>query len=92
MSSGIFAVVNIGSLKLYVGEVHRLKTRWQAIMLQLTSGQYHDCRLQQTWQEVDGQRRFTFHTAKEIEENVQILGRQQFFADLEQRKNRNAGV
>ena len=92
MSSGIFAVVNIGPLKLYIGEVHHLKTRWQPIMVQLSSGQHPDHQLQQTWQEVNGQRRFTFHTAKEIAENVQILGRQQFFTDLKQQQNRNAGV
>lgn len=85
MSSGIFAVANIGKLKLYVGEVHHLKPRWQSIMMQLMQGQYPDLRLQQAWQEAGDQRKFTFHTAKEISENTQILGRQQFFSDLDHR-------
>ncbi|MEM9925731.1 MAG: hypothetical protein AAF915_18610 [Cyanobacteria bacterium P01_D01_bin.50] len=33
MKSGIFAVVSIGEFKLYVGEVHHLKTRWRAMMM-----------------------------------------------------------
>lgn len=83
MKSGIFAVVNIGKLKLYVGEVDQLQTRWPLLMMQFKNGNFPHSQLQVAWNNLGEQRRFTFHTANEIADNQQILGRRQFFADVE---------
>ncbi|NEP19697.1 MAG: hypothetical protein F6J97_22875 [Leptolyngbya sp. SIO4C1] len=83
MKSGIFAVAHIGQLRLYVGEVQHLRTRWPIMMGQLAAGTYPDSRIQQSWNSVEGERRFTFHTAQEIKQDSQILGRAQFFTDVE---------
>jgi hypothetical protein len=82
MSSGIFAVANIGQYKLYVGETHHLKTRWPKMLLQFSQGSFPNAKLQQAWQESGGSRRFTFYTAQQIREDDQILGLRQFLRDV----------
>ncbi|MGD1911984.1 MAG: hypothetical protein ACFB2X_14355 [Rivularia sp. (in: cyanobacteria)] len=83
MKSGIFAVVSIGEFKLYVGEVHHLKTRWRAMMMLFINGKFPHSQLQATWNQKGEQRRFTFHMADEIVKNQEILGKKQFLADVE---------
>ncbi len=82
MKSGIFAVVNIDELKLYVGETHHLQTRWRLLMMLFINGKFPHSQLQAAWNRKGEERRFTFHTANEIAENQQILGKKQFFADV----------
>ncbi|MEO1590337.1 MAG: hypothetical protein AAFU71_03480 [Cyanobacteria bacterium J06632_22] len=81
MKSGIFAVANIGQYRVYVGETHHLKTRWPQLMQQLSQGNFPSVRLQRAWQESGQDRRFTFHTAKQIVEDNNILGYKQFLKD-----------
>lgn len=81
MASGIFALVNIGPIRLYIGAVHHLKTRWPDILNQLEQGTFADPAVQQAWKTVQGDRRFSFHTADEINADETIRGRQQFFHD-----------
>ena len=83
MKSGIFAVVNIGNLKLYVGETHHLQARWRLLMMLFINGKFPHSQLQAAWNQHGEERKFTFHTAKEIAENQQILGKKQFLADVE---------
>lgn len=81
MSSGIFAVANIGKYRLYVGETHQLKTRWAKIMTMFAQGTFPSEKIQQAWQESSKERRFTFHTAKQISEETDIVGYRQFLKD-----------
>jgi hypothetical protein len=83
MKSGIFAVANIGNLKLYVGEIHHLQTRWRLLMMLFINGKFPHSQLQAAWNQSGEERKFTFHTANEIAQNQQILGKKQFFADVE---------
>lgn len=82
MRSGIFAVANIGKYKIYIGETHQLKPRWQRMVEQFMQGQFPNAKLQQAWAESGEERRFTFHTANEITANTSILGRNQFLRDI----------
>ncbi|MEL6246875.1 MAG: hypothetical protein AAFQ61_08995 [Cyanobacteria bacterium J06626_23] len=81
MKSGIFAVANIGQCRVYVGETHHLKTRWPQLMTQFAQGKFPSTKLQRAWQESANERRFTFHTAKQIVEDTDILGYKQFLRD-----------
>lgn len=81
MASGIFALANIGSVRLYVGEAHHLKTRWPQIMARLEQGQFADQTVQAAWQRSAGERRFTFHTAQDIKQDESIRGRKLFLRD-----------
>ena len=81
MASGIFAIANIGSVRLYVGESHHLKTRWPQMLVQLEQGTFADPAVQTAWKAVQGTRRFSFHTAKDIDADPTIRGRNQFFQD-----------
>lgn len=81
MASGIFAVANIGSVRLYIGEVHQLQHRWAKIMAQLEEGTFADPVVQRAWQAVQGDRRFSFHTAKDINSDEAIRGRKRFLKD-----------
>lgn len=81
MKSGIFAVANIGQYRMYVGETHHLKTRWPLMIQKFAQGQFPSAKLQQAWHESGKNRRFTFHTAKQIVEDTTILGYQQFLKD-----------
>ena len=81
MSSGIFAVATIGKYRLYVGESHQLKARWAKMMALFAQGQFPSPKIQQAWQESSKERRFTFHTAKEIEKETTLFGYRQFLKD-----------
>ena len=83
MKSGIFAVVNIGDLKLYVGEVHQLKTRWKALMMLFIRGQFPHSQLQEVWNQKGEQRRFAFYTANDVVKDKDIIGKEQFFMDID---------
>jgi len=81
MASGIFAVARIGAVRLYVGEVHHLKTRWPQMMAQLEAGTFADATVQQAWQVTQGERCFSFHTAKDIDADTTLRGRYLFQKD-----------
>ena len=81
MSSGIYAVANIGKYRLYVGETHQLKNRWAKIMTLFVQGEFPSTKIQQAWQESSKERRFTFHTAEQISEDRNIVGYRQFLKD-----------
>ncbi|MEM9264593.1 MAG: hypothetical protein AAGA46_03630 [Cyanobacteria bacterium P01_F01_bin.13] len=81
MSSGIFAVATIGKYRLYVGETHQLKTRWAKMMTMFAQGSFPSEKLQQAWQELGEERRFTFHTAEQITEDTNMFGYRQFLKD-----------
>ena len=81
MSSGIFAVANIGKYRLYVGETHQLKTRWAKMMAMFTQGTFPSKRIQKAWKESGRERRFTFHTAQQISEETTIFNYRQFLKD-----------
>lgn len=83
MASGIYAVINIGSLKLYVGSISTLKTRWPILMAALEQGNHPDCTLQETWNQSAGQRRFTFHTQSQLATSLDVVGLEQFRKDIE---------
>ncbi len=81
MASGIFAVANIGSVRLYVGEVHQLKSRWAEILVQLEKGTFADSVVQEAWVSARGDRRFSFHTAKDLDADATMRGRSRFLKD-----------
>ncbi|MEM9485770.1 MAG: hypothetical protein AAGA83_18995 [Cyanobacteria bacterium P01_F01_bin.116] len=81
MSSGIFAVATIGKYRLYVGESHQLKPRWAKMMALFVQGKFPSQKIQQAWQESGKERRFTFHTAKEITDDPAIANYRQFLKD-----------
>ena len=81
MSSGIFAVANVGKYRLYVGESHKLKARWAKMMTMFLQGTFQSQTIQQAWQESSKERKFTFHTAKEISEDTKLYGYRQFLKD-----------
>ncbi|MGF1458148.1 MAG: hypothetical protein ACFBSG_03900 [Leptolyngbyaceae cyanobacterium] len=82
MSSGIYAVANFGDIRLYVGEVKHLKTRWPKMLEQLELGNFPDTAIQQQWQVHSKSRRFTFHTPDEIKTTADLRGRKLFFKDI----------
>jgi hypothetical protein len=88
MQSGIFAVVTIGPYRLYVGEVHHLEQRWKPALAKFEQGDFPNTNLQQAWNLVNGKRRFTFHTHKDLIEDFHLLGRAQLLADLALQKQR----
>ena len=81
MSSGIFAVANVGKYRLYVGESHQLKARWAKMMTMFVQGTFPSQKIQQAWQESSKERRFTFHTADQISGDKDIVGYRQFLKD-----------
>ncbi|MGD1939976.1 MAG: hypothetical protein ACFB0G_01565 [Leptolyngbyaceae cyanobacterium] len=90
MASGIYAVANFGSIQLYVGEVRHLKTRWPKMMSQLEQGKFPDQAIQQEWVKHRGDRRFTFHTAEQINAESTLRGRKLFLRDAEKRNAEKA--
>ncbi len=82
MASGVYAVINIGSFKLYVGDISTLKTRWPILMAALEQGNHPDCTLQAVWNQSAGQRRFTFHTRSQLESSLDISGLEEFRKDI----------
>lgn len=83
MSSGIFAIANFGAIRLYVGEVKHLKTRWPKMVAQLEQDSFPDPDVQREWKNCLGDRRFTFHTAEQIQADAKIRGRKLFLKDCE---------
>lgn len=83
MSSGIFAVATIGNYRLYVGESHQLKPRWAKMMTLLVQGTFPSQKIQQAWEEFGKDRRFTFHTAQEISDDVKLVNYRQFLKDTD---------
>lgn len=82
MRSGIFAVVNIGKLRLYIGETHQIEERWSPVLQQLSQGMHPNSTLQEEWERHKGQRRLTFHVAQDLISDRSLLGRAQLKADL----------
>ncbi len=74
MASGIYAVVHIGQLKLYVCEASRVHKDWPPLLAQLTTGTHPNAALQQAWNQEGEKRYFTFHTRKDLEADREILG------------------
>ncbi|MEM9116645.1 MAG: hypothetical protein AAF827_10660 [Cyanobacteria bacterium P01_D01_bin.6] len=81
MASGIYAVVNFGTVRLYVGEVKHLKTRWPKMLKKLEQGLFPEPTIQAEWTMHKGDRRFTFHTPDEIKSDGQLRGRKLFVKD-----------
>ncbi|MBW4641553.1 MAG: hypothetical protein KME23_00730 [Goleter apudmare HA4340-LM2] len=74
MSDQIYAIANIGRFKLFVGDVSRITVLWPPQLAILNSGNHPHTALQEEWNLAANQRRFTFHTRKEIEGNREIIG------------------
>lgn len=87
MASGIYAIANFGTIQLYVGEVQHLKTRWPKMMAQLEAGVFPDATIQQEWTQHRGDRRFTFHTAEQVDTDLKIRGRKLFKKDCQRVSN-----
>lgn len=83
MASGIYAVANFGSIRVYVGEVKHLKTRWPKMLGQLERGVFPDPTIQAEWNRHKGNRRFSFHTTDEIKSESKLRGRKLFLKDVE---------
>ncbi|MBD2385482.1 hypothetical protein [Cylindrospermum sp. FACHB-282] len=77
MASGIYAVANIGRFQIFVGDASNIETAWPPLMAMLNSGTYPHGALQEEWNKQGEQRRFTFHTRKEIAGNQGIIGIEQ---------------
>ena len=86
MASGIYAVANFGAIRMYVGEVKHLKTRWPKMLMQLEQGTFSDVTIQAEWTAHRGDRRFTFHTPAEIKSESTLRGRKLFCKDVEKIK------
>ena len=82
MKSGIFAVINIGTLRLYIGETHHLKQRWEPILQQLTQGCCKHVALQAEWDKEQGNRKVTFHTASELKHETTLIRYKVLLRDL----------
>ena len=83
MKSGIFAVVNIGQLRLYIGEMHNFKQRWEPLLQQLSQGQCKHVGLQAEWDKHKGERKVTFHTIDDLKSERTLLKYKQFVKDVQ---------
>lgn len=83
MASEIYAVANFGAIRMYVGEVRHLKTRWPKMMKQLDQGIFPDSAIQAEWTQYSNERRFTFHTSEEVRGETRLRGRKLFLKDIE---------
>lgn len=77
MASGIYAIVHIGHLKLYVDDASRIKDTWPSLLAQLDGGIYPNIPLQTAWNQYKGKRHFTFHTRKDLAAMTEIIGLEQ---------------
>jgi hypothetical protein len=77
MTSGIYAIANIGRLKLFVSDASKVKEKWPPLLAILESGKHPNTVLQEEWNQEANQRRFTFHTRREIAANPEIIGIEQ---------------
>jgi hypothetical protein len=82
MSSEIYAIANLGSVRFYVGQVQHLKTRWPKMMLDLEQGTFPNQEVLAAWQANKQSRRFTFHTAEDVNADLHLYGRKLFLKDL----------
>lgn len=73
MASGIYAVVHIGHLKLFICDVSELQKIWPPILAQLDKGTHPNAALQAAWNAEAGNRHFTFHTKKDLADNREII-------------------
>ncbi|MEM9213388.1 MAG: hypothetical protein AAGD25_03490 [Cyanobacteria bacterium P01_F01_bin.150] len=88
MTSGIFAVINLGQLRLYVGEMHTFKKRWEPLLRQLSEGRCSHKGLQAEWDKCQGERKVTFHTLADLKSEKTLLGYKQFVKDVQASKAR----
>lgn len=89
MASGIYAVANFGVIRMYVGEVKHLKTRWPKMIRQLEQGAFPDATIQTAWNQCNGERRFTFHTSDEVKAETKLRGRKLFLKDVEKSQSQS---
>lgn len=82
MKSGIVAVANIGSFRVYIGEPHQIKARWGPLLMQLTQGAHPNRDLQEEWEREKGNRRLTFHVATDLLGDPTLIDRKRLQADL----------
>ncbi|WP_448572607.1 hypothetical protein [Trichothermofontia sp.] len=78
----LYAVAQIGTLLLYVGNTRTLKDRWPPILANLEAGRYPHAALQNAWTRLEGQRNFKFHTRKTLLEMRHVINIEQFFQDI----------
>ena len=83
MKSGIFAVVNVGQLRVYVGEMHTFKQRWEPLLQQLQEGQCKHAGLQAEWNNHNGDRKVSFHTFADLKSETGLLRYKQFVKDVQ---------
>lgn len=83
MKSGIFAVVNIGQLRLYVGEMHQFQQRWDPLLQKLNEGQCKHSELQAEWNQHQRERKVTFHTLEDLKPETTLLRYGQFVKDIQ---------
>ena len=75
--------MNIGQLRVYVGEMHTFQKRWESILQQLNDGQCKHAGLQAEWNKHQGQRKVTFHTASDLKAETTLLRYKQFVRDVQ---------
>ncbi len=78
----LYAVAQIGTLLLYVGNTRTLKDRWPPILANLEAGRYPHAALQNAWTRLEGQRNFKFHARKTLLEMRHVINIEQFFQDI----------
>jgi hypothetical protein len=74
MYDKVYAIATVGRFQLFVGDVSRITVLWPPKLALLNSGKHPHTALQEEWKRTGNQRRFTFHTRKEIEGNHEIIG------------------
>lgn len=84
MGSQIYAIAQIGQSKLYVGPAHQLRQRWPGILSQLNQGIYPHPFVQSQWQQAEGTRTFSFHTAAELAEAYDVSNLEEFLVEIGQ--------
>lgn len=82
LDTDLYAVAQIGTLLLYVGNTRTLKERWPPILARLEQGRYPHAALQNTWTQLGGQRNFKFHARKTLLEMRHVINIEQFLADI----------
>jgi hypothetical protein len=85
MASGIYAILHVGYLKLYVCDTSNIHAKWLPILEQLNCGTYPHTMLQKVWNQLGGKRHFTFHVYQEIAGDQQIINIEQLALDRVER-------
>lgn len=78
MNSSVYAVVNIGNVKLFVGDASQLSTNWKPIFTQLNLGTYPHPLVQIAWKQAGNKRRFSFHSKEDLINDSDIIGLKPF--------------